>query len=184
MLSMAVAFLVPFGLLIAIFAAGGKDFVAIWSDAQVSGFDYWLKICSSPELFVFVFFMMSDPTTAAKAPRARIVYGATTAVVAAALVFIQPTEYGIKVAILASLAVGCALVPMLEAATRRIGTPQGGATPLPSSPSTWLARRAVQPATLAVAIIALTAVVGTAALADNHDLLYIEQGLAGPRNAQ
>lgn len=33
-------------------------------------------------------------------------------------------------------------------------------------------------------VIAVTAVVGTAALADNQDLIYIERGLTGPRNAR
>ena len=47
-----------------------------------------------------------------------------------------------------------------------------------------LAWRTLRPARVAVAMIALTAVVGTAALADNRDLVYIERGLTGPRTAQ
>lgn len=188
MLAMALSFLVPFCALIAIFAALGKSFVAIWSETPISGFDYWLKICTSPELFVFVFFMMSDPATAAKTPRARVAYGAATALVAAALVFVQPTEYGIKVAILASLTVICALVPMIDAAARRTSGRRDAAYASPSGPerrwSPLLDLRALRPATVAVAIIAVTAVVGTAALADNQDLIYIERGLTGPRNAQ
>ena len=172
---MALSFLVPFCALIAFFAASGSSFVAIWSEEQIVGFDYWLKICTSPELFVFVFFMMSDPATAAKTPRGRIIYGAATALVAAALVFAQPTEYGIKVAILASLTLTCALVPLIESLASRTSARQ---RPL------RVRLRAVGPATLAVAIIAVTAVVGTAALADNQDLIYIERGLTGPRNAQ
>ncbi|MBW3607759.1 MAG: RnfABCDGE type electron transport complex subunit D [Actinobacteria bacterium] len=188
MLGMALAFLVPFCVLIALFALGGKSFVAIWSETPISGFDYWVKICTSPELFVFVFFMMSDPATAAKTPRGRIIYGVLTALVAAALVFVQPTEYGIKVAILASLTLVCAVVPLIEAAVRRSGA-RGApladlSLPAPQPRSRGLALRAVRPATLAVAIIAVTAAVGTAALADNQDLIYIERGLTGPRNAQ
>lgn len=187
MLAMALSFLVPFCALIAIFAAAGNSFVAIWSETPVNGFDYWLKICTSPELFVFVFFMMSDPATAAKTPRARVVYGAATALVAAALVVVQPTEYGIKVAILASLTLTCALVPMIESLARRTGARRQAGTrdsaPAPRrSPS--FSFGAVRPATVAVALIAVTAVVGTAALADNQDLIYIERGLTGPRNAQ
>lgn len=187
MLAMAVAFLVPFCALIAIFAAAGNSFLAIWSEAQISGLDYWLKICTSPELLVFVFFMMSDPGTAARSPRGRIIYGALTALVAAALVAVQPTEYGIKVAILASLTLICALVPLIESfAGRSAGrAPASGDAPAPSpEPRPALARRPLRPVMVAVALIALTAVVGTAALADNQDLVYIEQGLTGPRNAQ
>jgi hypothetical protein len=48
MLPMALSFLVPFAALIAIFAASGQSFVAIWHEGPVSGFDYWVKICTSP----------------------------------------------------------------------------------------------------------------------------------------
>jgi hypothetical protein len=68
MLPMALAFLVPFAALIAIFAATGPSFIAIWHQDPIGGFDYWVKICASPELLVFVCFMMSDPATAAKTP--------------------------------------------------------------------------------------------------------------------
>ena len=187
MLGMALAFLVPFCALIAIFAASGNSFVAIWSETQISGFDYWLKICTSPELFVFVFFMMSDPATAPKTARGRIIYGGLTALVAAALVSVQPTEYGVKVAILASLTLVCAVVPTIESIARRMTArrlPPDASAPAPAQRSPSLAVRALRPPTLAVAIIAVTAVVGTAALADNRDLIYIERGLTGPRNAQ
>lgn len=186
MLAMALSFLVPFGALIAIFAAAGNSFVAIWSQTPISGFDYWLKICTSPELLVFVFFMMSDPATAAKTPRGRIIYGAATALVAAGLVSAQPTEYGIKVAILASLTLVCAFVPMIDAAARRVSARRDALAHAP--PAARRLRpaglRAVSATTIAVAMIAVTAVVGTAALADNRDLVYIERGLTGPRNAQ
>jgi Na+-translocating ferredoxin:NAD+ oxidoreductase RnfD subunit len=188
MLAMAAAFLVPFSALIAIFAAAGNSFVAIWSEAQIGGFDYWLKICTSPELLVFVFFMMSDPGTAAKSPRGRIIYGVLTALVAAALVAVQPTEYGIKVAILASLTLVCAIVPLIESLARRTSgrsqTSDDASAAASPPPRPALARSVLRPAMLAVVLIALTAVVGTAALADNEDLVYIEQGLTGPRNAQ
>jgi hypothetical protein len=188
MLPMALAFLVPFTALIAIFAATGQSFVAIWQEGPISGFDYWVKICTSPELLVFVCFMMSDPATAAKTPVARMVYGAATAVVAAVLIFFQPTEFGIKVAILSSLTLICALVPAIEAVTRRgrrdLGSPSDTAPAQPPPLSRRLGAGALRPASVAVAIIAVTAVVGTAALADNKDLFYIERGLTGPLNAQ
>jgi hypothetical protein len=180
MLQMAIAFLVPFTVLIAIFAAGGQSFLAIWHEGPVSGLDYWLRICTSPELFVFVCFMMSDPATAAKTPAGRMIYGAATAVVAAALVLVQPTEYGIKVAILASLTVVCAAVPLIDALARRLREPAAGPRPRLRIRREELLR----PVTLAVVIIVATAAIGTAALADNDELIYIEQGLTGPRNAQ
>jgi hypothetical protein len=188
MLQMAVAFLVPFCALIAVLALSGQSFLAIWHEGPISGFDYWLRICTSPELLVFVCFMMSDPATAAKTPTGRVFYGAITAVVAALLVAFQPTEYGIKVAILASLTVICAVVPFIDLAARRLRRkPEDAMAPAP--PPAWprlrIANlRALAPATLAVALIVATAAVGTAALAGNRDLIYIEQGLTGPRTAQ
>ena len=188
MLPMAASFLVPFTALIAIFAATGQSFTAIWHEGPISGFDYWLNICTSPELLVFVCFMMSDPATAPRTPVGRMVYGAATAVVAAALIFVQPTEFGVKVAILASLTLVCALVPAIEAATRRL---QAGRDPLSDTAavqslplSERLGAAARRPASVAVVIIAVTAVVGTMSLAGNEDLYYIERGLTGPLNAQ
>ncbi len=186
MLPMALSFLAPFTLLIALFAASGRSFVAIWEADTISGINYWLHICTSPELLIFVFFMMSDPATAPRLPAARIIYGAATALVAAALVFFQPTEYGIKVAILASLTIACAFVPLIEAATRLRGREAAEApagTDPPALSARW--RTAVQrPASVAVALIVLSASVGTATLTANDDLILIERGMAGPRNAQ
>lgn len=185
MLPMALAFLVPFTALIAAFAAAGRSFVAIWSEDPISGFDYWLRICASPELLVFVCFMMSDPATAAKTPVGRTIYGAATAVVAAGLVYFQPTEFGIKVAILASLTVVCALVPLIELAARRLRQrSEHDEVPGLASSLRTLGAGAFGPTRIAVILITVTAVVGTAALAQNRDLIFIERGLTGPRNAQ
>jgi len=186
MLPMALAFLVPFTALIAVWAASGRSFLAIWQAEAISGFDYWLYISTSPEVLIFVFFMMSDPATAARAPAARIVYGAATAVVAAGLVFFQPTEYGIKVAILASLTIVCAVVPLIETIGRRLARETGPAGPPPELAfrATRLRAVAMRPTSFAVAIIVLIAAVGTIKLASNDDLILIERGLTGPRTAQ
>ncbi len=177
MMPMVAAFMVPFSVLIGILAALGQSFVAIWHDGPVGGLSYWLTIAWSPEVLVFVFFMMSDPQTAPRHPRARIVYGLVTAVVAAGLISFQPTEFGIKLAILSSLTVACALVPLIEVASRR---------PLVVPPwqvTAW-ARAARQPAIAAVVIIAVAAMVNTAVLAGNDQVMLIERGLTGEANAQ
>ncbi len=132
--------------------------------------------------------MMSDPATAPKTPVARIIYGPATAVVAAALIYFQPTEYGVKAAILASLTLVCALVPAIEAASRRLqarrDSPSDTAPAQPVPPAKRLGAGALRPASVAVVIIAVTAVAGTMSLAGNEDLYYIERGLTGPLNAQ
>ncbi len=180
MLPMALAFLGTFVALIAIFAVAGNSFVAIWREGPISGVDYWLSICTSPELLIFVCFMMSDPMTAPRVPSARVIYGAGTAVVAAALVVFQPTEFGIKVAILSSLTLVCAVVPLIEAIGRRRGQDAAAREPLTG----WWGVRAFSATSIAIVVIVLTALVGTAALAGNEQLGFIERGLTGPRNAQ
>lgn len=166
MIGMAAAFLATFLVLVALFALAGRSFVAIWHEGAISGVDYWLYVCTSPELFVFVFFMMSDPQTAARSASGRIAYGIATAAVTGALLVVQTTEFGVKLAILSALTVVCASMPVVRAARARSWRPS-----MPTA------------AAAATAIIALTAAVGTVALADNQDLIYIEQGLTG-RNGQ
>ncbi|MDQ6615587.1 MAG: RnfABCDGE type electron transport complex subunit D, partial [Actinomycetota bacterium] len=129
MAPMALAFLTTLWLLVAVFAASGRSFLAIWHSGPVSGAAYWVDICLSPELLIFAFFMMSDPQTAPKDRTARVVYGAMTAVIAAGLLVFQSTEFGIKLAILSSLTVICALVPLIEGAVQRLRREHASAAP-------------------------------------------------------
>ncbi len=187
MLPMAASFLATFISLIAVFAVAGRSFIAIWHDGTITGASYWLHICTSPELFIFVFFMMSDPQTAPKHPLGRIIYGAATAVVAAALVLPQTTEFGIKLAILSGLTVVCALVPLIELAARRVAArrdPTQAPPPDGRPLRTRLQAAAFNPAIIAVAIITITAIAGTAALANDKQVTAIERGLTGKRNPQ
>jgi Na+-transporting NADH:ubiquinone oxidoreductase subunit NqrB len=108
------AFLAGFAVLIALNAILGRCFFAVWHQGPVCGTGYWLNLVTSPELLVFVFFMISDPKTAPGLPRARIIYGIAIAVLASALIWLQPSEFGIKLALLASLTVVCSFVPLLD----------------------------------------------------------------------
>ncbi|MDQ3932458.1 MAG: hypothetical protein M3252_06445, partial [Actinomycetota bacterium] len=141
MLPMVAAFLGTFGLLVGMFALGGSSFWAFWSPAPVSGWFYWLNLVASPEVLIFVFFMMSDPQTAPKSSQARILFGVGTALLAGGLVWFQPTEFGVKLGILSSLTLTCALVPLLEGATRRLRRRDPDAPVVePSAPRPRLAR--------------------------------------------
>jgi Na+-translocating ferredoxin:NAD+ oxidoreductase RnfD subunit len=183
---MALSYLATFAVLIGAFAASGKSFIAIWHDGPISGLSYWANIALSPEVLVFVFFMMSDPQTAPRTPRGRVVYGVATAVLTAGLVYFQPTEFGIKLAILSSLIVVCAAVPLIERLTRR-GVPEvadDGASSVSRPWSARLARAATNPAIVAAAIITLAAPINTAALANNEQVILIERGLTADGNPQ
>ena len=189
MVPMVLAFLVPYVTLVGLFAAGGRSFIAIWHEGPVSGLSYWLNVALSPEVLIFVFFMMSDPQTAPRGRTGRTLYGAATALVASGLIYFQPTEFGIKLAILSSLTVVCAFVPLIESLARRIERPVVDIAvvgPPPRGRPLW-ARLAVavrNPTIVAAAIIATAAPLNTAALAGNEQLVLIERGLTGEANAQ
>jgi Na+-translocating ferredoxin:NAD+ oxidoreductase RnfD subunit len=184
MIPMAASFLATFAALIGVLAAEGRSFFAIWHTGPVRGGAYWLNLCISPELLVFVFFMISDPATAPRQPRARLIYGSAVALVAAGLISFQPTEFGIKMGILSGLTAVSALVPWIEGLSDR----SGHAAPASMvRPTRAFGRRpasaATRPAVVAAVAVALAALVGTAVLAGNEQVAKIERGLAGP-NAQ
>jgi Na+-transporting NADH:ubiquinone oxidoreductase subunit NqrB len=183
MIPMATSFLATFFVLIGLFAVSGRTYYATWHNGPVGGSFYWLTIALSPELLIFVFFMITDPQTSPKSPLGRIIFGMSTAVVAAGLILVQSTEFGIKVAILSSLVLTCALVPAIEAVTRRIQERRSGAALLPPTEADTmpLARRlavkARNPVLVAVLVIAVAAPVNTALLARDKKIVLIEKGL-------
>ena len=179
MLPMAAAFLATFGVLVGAFTLAGREFIAIWHQGPISGLAYWANIVVSPEVLVFVFFMISDPQTAPKAPKARIAYGVGTAVVAAALLYFQTTEFGVKLSILSSLTLLCALVPFVEKAIAR----KAAGTPLPRLTLAQVRTALAKPAVAAALIVAVAAPLDTARLVANRQLTNIELGQTG-RNPQ
>ncbi|MDQ6805195.1 MAG: RnfABCDGE type electron transport complex subunit D [Actinomycetota bacterium] len=188
MFAMAGTFWVTLATFVAIFALAGRSFIAIWHPGPISGFAYWRDICFSPELLIFVFFMMSDPKTSPRTRLGRMIYGAATAILAAGLLVWQPTEFGVKVSILASLTVVCALVPLIEAIAKRTAAPVSDAPEGERRRSSWPsalgARGWRNPALVAAALIAIAAPIDTLALTGNKQIGLIEQGLTGSKNAQ
>src|SRR5205085_7412209 len=75
MTGMALSFLVPFWVLVGVYAALGREFFAFWHDGPVTGVSYWANLALSPEVLVFALFMMSDPQTAPALPAGRLRYG-------------------------------------------------------------------------------------------------------------
>jgi len=181
MIPLALTFLATFFVLIGLFALVGRTYYATWHHGPVGGSFYWLTIALSPELLIFVFFMITDPQTAPKSPLGRNIYAVATAVVAAGLIFVQHTEFGIKVAILSSLLLTCALVPAIEAVSRRIQARRAGAAAAPAPPSQPLGRRlatmARKPMLVAVLVIAVAGPVNTALLGRDKKIELIERGL-------
>jgi Na+-translocating ferredoxin:NAD+ oxidoreductase RnfD subunit len=179
MIPLAASFLATFFVLIGLFAVFGRSYVASWHNGPVGGSFYWLTIALSPEVLIFVFFMITDPQTAPKSPSGRIIYGVLTAVVCASLILVQGTEFGIKVAILSSLLVTCALVPMIEGLSRRITAWRAGSQVEASSVPFGRRIRANlrNPVLVAVIVIAVAAPVNTALLGRDKKIMLIERGL-------
>jgi hypothetical protein len=80
----------------------------------VSGFDYWWVIMTSPELMIFVFFMITDPKTVPTGRVGRVLFGLMVAVTCVLLMAPQTTEFGTKIALLGGLVLVCATRPLID----------------------------------------------------------------------
>jgi Na+-translocating ferredoxin:NAD+ oxidoreductase RnfD subunit len=99
---------------VGLLAASGHCMTARWAFAPVCGFDYWRVIITSPEVLIFLFFMITDPKTVPAGRVGRVVFGLLVAVASTLLMAPQTTEFATKVALLAGLVVVCASRPLLD----------------------------------------------------------------------
>ena len=97
-----------------VLAASGHCMVTRWSFAPVCGVDFWRSIVTSPEILIFLFFMITDPKTVPGGRVGRVVFGLLVGVVSTLLIAPQTTEFGAKVGLLSGLVVVCAARPLLE----------------------------------------------------------------------
>ncbi len=129
----ALSFWVVFATAVGLIAATGHSITASWHVGAISGWDYWVLLVTSPEVLVFLFFMITDPKTAPSQRRGQVIYGAAIALVGAAIIATQGDEFGTKVGILAGLTLISPFVGLIRAhasswtATRRFGLRVGGA---------------------------------------------------------
>jgi Na+-translocating ferredoxin:NAD+ oxidoreductase RnfD subunit len=114
LLVLAASFWVTFAIGVGILSASGHCMAARWSFEPVCGADYWRVIVFSPEVLIFLFFMITDPKTAPGGQVGRAVFGVLVAVASVLLMAPQTDEFGTKVGLLAGLVVLCALRPILE----------------------------------------------------------------------
>ena len=87
---------------------------ANWAFAPVCGADYWRVIAFSPEVLIFLFFMITDPKTVPAGRVGRVVFGLLVGVASTLLMAPQTDEFGTKVGLLAGLVVLCAARPILD----------------------------------------------------------------------
>jgi Na+-translocating ferredoxin:NAD+ oxidoreductase RnfD subunit len=114
LLRVALGFWVTFAAAIGVLALAGHTMTARWHLGPVSGFQLWWVLITSPEVLVFLFFMITDPKTAPRSPRGRLAYAISLGLLAGALIAPTTTEYAAKVALLGSLALVCLALPLLR----------------------------------------------------------------------
>jgi Na+-translocating ferredoxin:NAD+ oxidoreductase RnfD subunit len=125
LLRVALSFWAAFAVGVAVLAATGHAMTARWHLGPITGFHLWWVLVTSPEVLVFLFFMITDPKTAPRDPRARLVYGTTLGALAALLIAPTTTEFAAKVAVLGSLAIVCVAILVLRVVPLRVDRRRG-----------------------------------------------------------
>jgi hypothetical protein len=114
LLALAATFWIALTLGVGILATSGHCMTANWAFAPVCGVDFWRVIITSPEVLIFLFFMITDPKTIPAGSVARVAFGLLVAVVSTLLMAPQTNEFGTKVGLLAGLVLVCAGRPIVE----------------------------------------------------------------------
>ena len=76
----------------------GHAMTARWHLGPITGAYFWWVLVTSPEILVFLFFMITDPKTTPTATRARVIYAVSVGLLAALLIAPATTEFWSKVA--------------------------------------------------------------------------------------
>ncbi len=105
LLALAAAFWLTLTAGIGLLAASGHCMTTAWALQPVCGPSFWWVIVTSPEVLIFLFFMITDPKTIPQGRTARVVFGVAIALVSTLLMAPQTTEFGAKVGLLAGLVV-------------------------------------------------------------------------------
>jgi len=114
LLRVAIGFWATFAAAIGVLALAGHTMTARWHLGPISGLQLWWVLITSPEVLVFLFFMITDPKTAPRSPNGRLAYAISLGLLAGVLIAPTTTEYAAKVALLGSLALVCLALPLLR----------------------------------------------------------------------
>jgi Na+-translocating ferredoxin:NAD+ oxidoreductase RnfD subunit len=114
LLALAATFWISLAIGVGLLAASGHCMTANWAFAPVCGADFWRVIVTSPEVLIFLFFMITDPKTIPAGRVGRVVFGILVALASTLLMAPQTDEFGTKVGLLAGLVVICASRPILD----------------------------------------------------------------------
>lgn len=114
LLAVAASFWLTLAAGIGLLAASGHCITARWAFAPLCGVVFWRVIMTSPEVLIFLFFMITDPKTVPAGRVGRVVFGVLVAVASTLFIAPQTNEFGTKVALLGGLVFMCALRPLLD----------------------------------------------------------------------
>jgi hypothetical protein len=114
LLAMAVTCWAAFAAALAVVSAAGHCMTARWHVGQLCGREFWWVLVTSPEVLIFLCFMITDPRTIPRGTSARVAFAAAVGVVGALLIAPQRTEFAAKVALLGALTLACAARPAFE----------------------------------------------------------------------
>lgn len=120
LLVVAVGFWLSFAAGIAVLCLMGHSMTARWHLGPIEGWHFWWVLLTSPEVLVFLFYMITDPKTAPQGRTPRLRYAVAMGLLATLLIAPMQTEYATKVALLASLAIVCVARPLLEVVHLRV----------------------------------------------------------------
>ena len=120
LLAIAVTFWITFAIGIGVIAAAGHEMTARWHLGPITGFEFWRVVVLSPEVMVFLFFMITDPKTTPLGRVGRRVYAVSVALLAVLLIAPQTTEFWTKVSLLGALWIVCAARPVVAALAPRM----------------------------------------------------------------
>lgn len=120
LVGIAATFWAVFAAGIAVLAASGHEMTASWHLGGITGFELWRVLVLSPEVLIFLFFMITDPKTAPVGRAARRVYAVAVALLAVLLIAPQSTEYWTKVALLGALTIVSASRPLIAILAPRV----------------------------------------------------------------
>jgi hypothetical protein len=113
LVEIAVGFWLSFAAGIGLLAASGHAMTAPWHVGAIEGADFWWTLVSSPEILVFLFFMITDPRTIPESAWGRRAYAVGIGLLATLFSAPFTTEFATKVAVLAALFLACAARPVL-----------------------------------------------------------------------
>ena len=116
LLVIAVWFWVAFAAGLAVLIATGHGMTARWHLGPITNGYFWWVLVTSPEILVFLFFMITDPKTIPASRHGRTVYAVSIGLLAVLLIAPTTIEFWAKVAVLGSLAIVCAVRPVLTLA--------------------------------------------------------------------